>query len=234
MALVFDGVNDSVDFGDIADVDGSPATLTISLWYKPAADSQFGILWGKVASLGGDSNDLYLAHSDGSGGAGTGIQWTHGTTSPKAIVASGVFTAGTWYHIGLIYDGSQNPTNINALKIYIDGVQKTLAFTGAIPTNIVGTADTVRCGTDGANAGDLNGTLAHLRCWDAVLTAAQLEQERWSFLPSRTANLFLWAPMDDGTNAKDYSQSGNNGTVAGALQAAGPPVSYGGPMVLPA
>lgn len=223
MGLLFDGTNDSVDFGDIADVDG--ATLTVCVWYNPTNTSALGIIWGKVAAAGGDADDIYLAQSDGAGGNGSGIQWVHGTTSPRASVASGVFTAGTWAHVAMVYDGSLAAAS--RVAIYINGAAQSLSITGTIPATIAASADTVRCGTDGANGVDLAGTLAHLKCWDAALTAAGVYNEMNSYRPVRTSNLFLWAPLDDGTAAKDYSGGGNAGTVAGAVAAGSPSVANG-------
>ena len=224
MALSFDGTNDKVDFGDIATVDGDK--LTVCLWYTPTNTNALGLLWGKVAAVGGDANDLRLQHDDGAGGSGSGISWIHGTTSPRAVVATGVFTGGTTYHVALVYDGSLAAAN--RVVIYLDGVAQTLTITGTIPTTIVGSADTVTIGAAGDDTLDLAGTLSHLKVYDEALTQAEVLQEMNAQRVFRTADLYQWSPLDDGTSARDYSGSGNHGTVTGATQTAGPPVTYGG------
>ncbi|HAM56723.1 MAG TPA: hypothetical protein DCQ64_15530 [Candidatus Rokubacteria bacterium] len=224
MALSFDGVDDKVDFGDINAIDGS-SLLTVCVWYKPTAASDAAVIWGKVASVGGDAADLVLWHGVGDGSVGADFAFVMGTTAPKGRVA-GIFSAGVWVHLAIVYDGG-GAANADRLKLYVNGVAQTVTFSGTIPASIGSSADTVTIGTDGANAWDLDGVLAHLKVWTAALTAAEVAQEMESARPARTANLVQWSPLDDGVSAKDYSGSGNHGTVTGAVQIAGPPVSYG-------
>lgn len=75
-----------------------------------------------------------------------------------------------------------------------------------------------------------NGNVAGVRVWDAVLTAAELEQERWTLAPRRRANLNRWAPVINAAVAdaqRDWYQA-LNFTAAGTLTVEdGPPVGYG-------
>lgn len=74
-----------------------------------------------------------------------------------------------------------------------------------------------------------NGVHAALKVWDAVLTQAELEAERWSYAPVRRANLHLWTPLVDTDNStRDYSGNGRNWTAGGTLTSEdGPPILWG-------
>ena len=144
----------------------------------------------------------------------------------KTTPAGSLVTAA-WAHWTLTYDGSQAAAD--RVLIYKDGVSQTLAGTnpgatlsdeGALAVEVGGSLNIV--------AGFIDAKIAHVRLWTATLTPAQVFQEMNSARPVRTADLVLDGRYDDATNAADYSGAKNPGAVTGALQVAGPPVSYGG------
>jgi len=72
---------------------------------------------------------------------------------------------------------------------------------------------------------------AHVKVWDAILTAAELEAERWTIRPKRLANLHLWSPLWNTSDLNDYSGNGRNWTAGGTLATEdGPPLSWGAPV----
>ena len=77
----------------------------------------------------------------------------------------------------------------------------------------------------------MDATWAHVKVWDAVLSAAELEQERWTIRPQRLANLHLWTPLWSTADLNDYSGNGRNWTAGGTLATEdGPPLSWGAPV----
>ena len=78
-----------------------------------------------------------------------------------------------------------------------------------------------------------NGAMAHVKIWDAVLTAAEVERERWSARPRRTADLKAWYPLMGNTVAAslaDYSGNDFALTQQGTPTVQdGPPVGWGAP-----
>ena len=76
-----------------------------------------------------------------------------------------------------------------------------------------------------------NGTISHVKCWDAVLTDAEIEREFNRGLPFRTTNLHFWWPMcrsNVTACAIDFSGNGRNATVTGTLAVEdGPPLTRG-------
>jgi hypothetical protein len=222
MALSFDGVNDIVNHGNITALNGA-TVLATSFWFMlgaaPPANADF---WSKGETFGvgfpqGVANTKIGAH----GALASGQRW-FATTDPG-------LTTGVWYHVAVRYDGS-GATNADRLKVILDGSNLALTFSAAVPASLASTTTAFQTGKNQTNNVFINATIAHLKVWvgGTPLTLAELDQERQSFRPVRTANLVLWAPYDDDTSARDYSQSGNHGTVTEAFQTSGPPVSYGG------
>lgn len=222
MALDFDGVDDKVSHGDITGIDGASA-LTISAWvFLSAAGANKMVIAKDITATGvglrwrlDGVGSKYVFHVSGTGVFGT---------TPNAI------TTGQWDHWALVFDGSGGG-NSTRMICYLNGVQQTLAFTGTIEATIADSGtEPVEVGqsNSGGNGSAIDANIAHLKIWTAVLTNAEVLQEMNSYRPSKTANLILWSPYDDGTSARDYSGAANHGTVTGALQFQGPPVSYGG------
>ena len=214
-ALDADGVDDFIGHGDIPGVDLA-ANLTAMLWlYADALNAGEGIF--------GKQNLGYLytpgANADRVG-AGQSAVWEK--TTPAASLVT-----GAWAHWAFTYDGSQPAAD--RVLIYKDGVSQTLAGTNPGATlSDEGTLAVEVGGSLNVVAGFIDAKIAHVRLWTATLTPAQVFQEMNSARPVRTADLVLAAPYDDATNAADYSGAKNTGAVTGALQVAGPPVSYGG------
>lgn len=215
MSLDFDGVDDFVDHGDIAGVDLA-ANFTCMLWLQSdAANAGEGIA-GK--------QNLGFLYTPGANGdriaAGQSGVW-------ERVTGAGTYIAGPPAHWTFAFDG--NLPAADRAAIYKDGVNQALTGTNASATlSDEGTLPVEVGGSLNLVAGFVDGRIAFVKMWTATLSAQEVFQEMNSYRPVRTADLVLWAPYDDGTNARDYSGRANHGTVTGALQAAGPPVSYGG------
>ena len=117
-------------------------------------------------------------------------------------------------------------------QYYKNGSQVTLTYNAAMPATLGDSgAALVTIGGSAGLGGFMDMKFALLKAWPGVsLTAAEVAQEYNSFRPARTSSCTLWSPYDDPTNPKDYSGSGNHGTVTGAVfsPTSRPPVSYGG------
>ena len=76
----------------------------------------------------------------------------------------------------------------------------------------------------------VNATWAATKVWDAALTADELERERWTYLPTRQADINLWSPHAPEATERlaDYSGNGRTWTAGGTLaDEDGPPISWG-------
>lgn len=225
MALDYDGADDVVDHGDIAVIDGASA-LTFGCWlWIDTSEANGGILCkssgGGILSF--SLQQWYTAPTDRIG-CFFGYSAVNGGYSTTALVT------GAWHHWMGVFNGG-GVGNAGRQQLYLDGVAETLTFVGTVPATLPDSgAATVQSGfvVNGATTTYYDCKIALVKIWTAALAAAEVAQEMNSYRPVRTANLILGSPYDDGTSARDYSGNGNHGTVTGALQAAGPPVSYGG------
>ena len=213
MALSFDGVDDISQHTDINAMDGA-AALATSFWVQLiGAQAVNDGFWSKGEVFGVGISGSSATELQAHGALASAQRWRTTTVS---------LVENQWYRLAVNYDGSQTG-NANRLQLYLDGVSQTLTFDGAVPASLASTADQVTAGKNITNAEFFKGYLAHLKIWTQAMTAAQLEQELQSFRPISTTGLVLWAPYADGTSARDYSGSGNHGTVTGALTTGGPP-----------
>jgi hypothetical protein len=130
-------------------------------------------------------------------------------TNINCTIAGGTAT-GVWEHWFVAYDGSQ-ATSATRLKIWKDGVAQTVSFSAAVPATIVSSAASLFLG-DPAAAASFDGSLADVMIWSDVIPAGMPESQARMYRPIYTHNsghvLFLWAPLDDGVQAADYSGRG--------------------------
>lgn len=83
---------------------------------------------------------------------------------------------------------------------------------------------TLFIGNSGASE-RIDGRLAYVKCWDAVLTPEELMVERNSAVPRRLANLNFYWPLWDAANTADFGGNARNPTVGGTFTTEdGPPV----------
>jgi hypothetical protein len=80
-----------------------------------------------------------------------------------------------WHHLALVFDGSQSG-NSNRLKVYLNGAQQTLAFTGTIPSTTSNNValETMRIGRGAYLNAWSTGDFAELGMWQATLTAEEV------------------------------------------------------------
>ena len=127
--------------------------------------------------------------------------------------ATGVLPLNTWTHVAMVFDGTA-ATNADRLKLFINGVQKTLTFSGTIP------AYTENNNTPLIVGKGVAGRFDDIRVWDRALDAGtilgwykrQVNSSHPDFAGLRAAyNLNEGA----GNALQDVSSSQNNGQVEG-------------------
>lgn len=218
MALDFDGVDDQVNHGDIAAIDGASA-FTMMAWVNIDTLENLGFLMGKDGAC-----RLLMT-------TGPGTQMTAATTSIITGDIAGAAGTGVWVHWAYVFDGA-GVGNAARLKLYKDGVEQTLTFTGTVGATLPDAgAEPFRVGSNTSNAVFTDQKVAHLKLWTAALSTNEVLQEMQSYRPARTAGLIVWSSYDErAATAADYSGAGNHGTITGALVEQGPPVGRGHPV----
>ena len=132
--------------------------------------------------------------------------------------------ANLWHHIAMVFDGGGS-TDADELKLYVDGVQETLTYSGTAPSTVDDLSSyDIFIGRQGSNY--FNGNIAQVGIWIKALTQEEVQeisQKQYSELTtSEKTNLTSCWGLDeetatDGTavtgGVKD-SQDTNHGTLA--------------------
>ena len=166
------------------------------------------------------------------------ILYWEGATSNAMAISSGAAevnfasrpAVGTWFFWAI----TSTTAGAGSLIGYWS-LATSSTFNSASTTGQAGTSDRLTIGNDSGASNFLDGRFAAIKVWDAVLTQAELEQEKWSIRPRRWANIHLWAPCRIATELADYSGNGRTLTATGTLTTEdGPPVPWGaGSIILP-
>lgn len=197
-ASSFDGVDSGVTygagkFGSAMVGNGSSAYTTCGDIPALAGSSQMSIsLWFNVRALKGDSQPHTLInkwyYTDGTR-AGFQVETAgsdeifmflaDGVNDPgnNYVVSSGVnWSYGQWKHLVIVFDGTQ-VGNSNRLKMYADGVQVSLSFTGTIPATLSSSTQPVTFGYFPTNTPAverwLDGKIDEVGIWNRTLTDAE-------------------------------------------------------------
>lgn len=162
-AVEFDGVDDRIDLGTM-DLP-STAAMSITLWFR--ADD-FGIPDARFISkaTGSQTADHYFMVSTINSTALRFRLKAGGTTSTLAT-ATGVVSAGEWYHVAVTYDG-------DFMRIYCDGQLITeMPKSGTIDTNPA-VAASIGNQPPGAGGQAFDGLIDDVRVYARALTAEEI------------------------------------------------------------
>jgi len=134
----FDGAGDTIAYGDINAMDGK-SNMTISAWFYNLTGGSTGfrgILVKDNTTTTDGTNRVWMSRGGTSFGGITNIFVAvngPGKTGYGFTTGAGNLTLNTWRHVAVVFDGSQ-ATDANKVKVYIDGVQKTLTIANSFPT----------------------------------------------------------------------------------------------------
>lgn len=187
----------------------SGTTFTVACWAKISTDrNTFTTVW----SLDGGTSDYVYMQTNGDG-------TTMKVEADGFSTGTVAMTVGTWYFLAYTLSGGTG-------TFYYASVSAA-ALSSA--SNTLGTTSPTafRIGESPFGAEWLNGAIQGMRVWSGVaLTAAELDNERWSAIPVRTDSLHFWFPFDVASTT-DYS--GNGYTLSGGSGATtedGPPILW--------
>jgi hypothetical protein len=155
-------------------------------------------------------------------------QWDMGqlvAASPSQAPATTTPVIDTWHHLCM----RRNSTT--SLELFVNGAKEGSTLTASVAGRSANTL--FRLGMPGswaATAG-ARSVMAHVKCWTAALTDAEIADEMRRGAPRRFTNLWGWWPAFSGASemVRDYSGNGRGWTAAGSVtDADGPPVTWGG------
>jgi prepilin-type N-terminal cleavage/methylation domain-containing protein len=171
-AYDFNGATSNILVADSNSLDITGA-ITLEAWVNnvnTGAALDGGIVWKSTAIYGGAVNLTYeLGFLDGSlyfqigNGANTesvSYPWAEGSSS--------------WHHIAATWDGT---TSVTAMKIYVNGVSKSIADSNTVASIRV-TADPVKIGGATANPAYafFKGSLDDVRIYNQTFSLSQIQQ----------------------------------------------------------
>lgn len=193
---------------------GALTSYTISCWVRIAVNrpAAFSTAW--CIDDGNTSNPYAVLQA---GGTNTVDVWV----GVDATGSSRTMTVGVWYWWAVAVNGT-NWTVIS--RAATDTSFTVTSGTGAVTPL---TNSSLRLGESLFTDEWINGNLAAVKFWTgAALTTAELQQEAWTYLPYRTANIRAWYPL---TRAETVDYSGQGNTLSGGTGATtedGPPIAW--------
>ncbi|MEQ8552689.1 MAG: LamG-like jellyroll fold domain-containing protein [Cyclobacteriaceae bacterium] len=212
-ALNFDGTDDKVDANGITTFQNTQ-NFSIELWASFDELDGFGVLT-VCGSSGSQRVDLQF---DNAGGRLLAVV-ANGTSAYGRT--STAMEEGKWYHLVMTYDGTQI-SNGEKLKVYINGVEDELSFSGSIPASTGSLPSTLRMGTYFDGTFPFSGTLDELRIWDYTLSPEEVSARMLVTLSGNETGLSAYYRFDQsGTstvlpdrtiNNKNGSWTGTSGT----------------------
>jgi hypothetical protein len=171
---------------------GAVTAFTVACWVKITTNR---VANSAVIGISNTTADMFvmLTASDGVSmaiGDDTNIQ-----------VTGAALTVGSWYYCAATMSGTTGTVYVRA-----DTANTWSTATGVISGTL--NAATVNLGDDAFTGEWLNGCVTGVKLWSAALTAAELEQEIWQHVPSRTLNLQAWYPLTH-PDTLDYNGTGH-------------------------
>lgn len=169
--LSFDGGDDYVNVPDSTTLSPS-AAMTVSFWTNitSSISSQCRSFLAKNAS----GQRSWALTATTSGGVvfyvatNTNDTGTYGSTGGSLIVQN------QWAHVTAVFDGAGSG-NADRAKIYVNGVQSNVTFTGTIPASLTDTSQAVRFGESAMSCTALPGYLDEVRIYNRALTEAEIK-----------------------------------------------------------
>ena len=139
-SFVFQGTgeeNDYFDAGNVQDIDGA-TTITISAWAKMDSVTHSAVLWSKTDGTNGLSIEWDVD-------LGWKVEFVDSLTTSKVYSNTTGFVANEWYNVVVVYDGNEG-SNLAKVGLFVNGVNKSNASTGTIPTSIPTSGANVKIG----------------------------------------------------------------------------------------
>lgn len=181
-ALVLDGGEDRVDFGDALDdvIAGPDRKFSISVWVKPRSVTGTQML---LVKAGADSckppEDTRQFAFALTAGVPNVRFWTPANANARYVGTTTPLVLDVWQHVLATYDGGIDLGPVDRVRIYVDGVPQPLEILdtlGGFPYDIQPTEAHLAIGKIVGSSGgpcgaeQLNAALDELAVWSSVLT----------------------------------------------------------------
>jgi hypothetical protein len=160
--LTFDGVSGEVIVPNALDL-GQTSAFTLSYWFNVANINNSQGLVAKRDQI--DTNNDYTTFLQTDGHIYVDIN-----SSNDRFSSNTVFAPGTWYHVALVYDGTQ-PAAQRA-SLYVNGVLDTVATESS--ASIPDSTSTFKLASTSGTSGFMAGSLDDVRFYQRALSSAEV------------------------------------------------------------
>lgn len=191
-ALDFDGSNDYIGFGNVANI--ASRIVTLEAWVNTDALGIRQTIVGKRLVLGGYRYLLEL-RADGA------IEFSF---TNNRIISDFELQPNQWYHVAVSYDES-------TFRIYVDGIERQREEK---PVTIESTEEKLQIGGFAGN--DFNGKIDNVRIWNIARSGDQIDANKSVELTGGESGLIGYLDFDEGvgnSTVVDKSGSGYIGTL---------------------
>lgn len=155
--LELDGIAGGLSCGDIDALD-SAQIFTFEAWVNIRN-------WQNWTGIFKDNGKVVLETGDSPGALYCIIRNPLNTYG----FATNVLPLNTWTHVAMVFDGTR-PSNAQRLRLYINGVQRTLTFSGTIPSRTEQNNTPLKIGPG------VTARIDEARVWSAALTPATVAE----------------------------------------------------------
>lgn len=231
MSLYFAATQDNLTLrGDHGTLPASLQNLSVCFWgYRRSGVSGYGTFLSFQVANGVD----WIETNEMSGADTLMVSSENANTG--AILT---LPTNGWFWAGWVSSGGGGGQNLKAYAALSgDASISTATCLGTDATAMTTSSDWMTIGNYGYSGGASqapDADIGYLKIWNAALTDAEMEAERWSALPRRMANLYGFYPLwgDVATEAKCHFGLGatlldDYDTYGATLSTLSPPVGWG-------
>lgn len=201
--LEFDGSNDYVDLGDAV----GDGIRTVEMWFKPDVTINSSVS-DYIALIVRDDNTqdkefgLYFSNLGGNAGK-LGFFCRQSGTLYEIFSNSNSWTAGTWYHVAGVIDGS------TGMKMYIDGSVQTQ--TNAQTSATMAATEITALGRWGdENIRYFDGRMENVRLWSVARSSSDISTYKCSETGGSATGLVAYWKFNEGGGSTIYDETANN------------------------
>lgn len=168
-SLLFDGTDDSVNFGSGSVLNIGTSNFTVSAWVKGNSMAAADVIFGK--SNGGSASSSYGFLFGLFGGLNPGAVWANGNVALSVVQSNVAISNGAWTHVAVVVDRA-NSANC---KVYINGSAVSTTVT-ALATNTGNVTNAVNLvmGSESDGGAYWDGRIDDARFYKRALTAEQV------------------------------------------------------------
>ena len=219
-SLVFDGVDDLVDYGANPALNWAATdSFTYEFWVQvPPGETDGMIISQRSVTDHRPVLNIGLGYDgvDNTGTGTAGFLVRAGETAPFHVHSATAINDGVWHHVAAVRDGSTRQ-----IRLFVDGVMEAEAPEAMV---LPITTDLRRIGNEGRwslvsfgtpDQRFLTGTVDEVRVWELARTEAEIQAAMNACLVGTEVGLIAYWRFDEvsGQVVTDSSAGGNDGTL---------------------